>query len=197
MKETSSRFLLTSLSFPCPDVRDIDGKRRDDVVAKIRQSAMTIAERRNAQLANFQIVNQDPPALSGDNIVQAVVSATEDLGFKYKLMKSRAYHDSLFMARSSSLSSLHREIIPEFPKSGQCCISTVTADDLLPPSSDSKFETELGIDFFRILLNPFLTFASQTLILFCSCCRLSPMGMIFIPCYKGAYSSMQPSFPSN
>ncbi|CAM6106835.1 unnamed protein product [Calypogeia fissa] len=85
------------------DVRDIDGKRRDNVVTKIRQSAFTIAEKRNVQVTNFQIVNQDPPAQSGDNIVQAAVSATEELGFQYKLMKSRAYHDSLFMARISPM----------------------------------------------------------------------------------------------
>jgi ureidoglycolate amidohydrolase len=81
------------------DVRDIDGKRRDEVVEKIRHSAFTIAEKRSAQVTNFQIVNQDPPAQSGDNILKAAVSATEELGFQFKFMKSRAYHDSTFMAR--------------------------------------------------------------------------------------------------
>jgi ureidoglycolate amidohydrolase len=81
------------------DVRDIDLARRDKVVAGIRASAEAIAKRRNVRITNFEIVNQDPPAQSGEKIVQAARQAAESLGLEYKLMISRAYHDSLFMAR--------------------------------------------------------------------------------------------------
>lgn len=81
------------------DVRDIDEARRDKVVAGIRASASSIAQKRNVRLTKFEIVNQDPPAQSGANIVQAARQAAESLGLEYKLMISRAYHDSLFMAR--------------------------------------------------------------------------------------------------
>lgn len=81
------------------DIRDIDEARRDKVVAGIRASAEAIAKKRNVRITNFEIVNQDPPAQSGENIVQAARQAAESLGLEYKLMISRAYHDSLFMAR--------------------------------------------------------------------------------------------------
>lgn len=81
------------------DIRDIDEARRDKVVAEIRASAEWIAKRRNVRITNFDIVNQDPPAKSGEKIVEAAKQAAESLGVEYKLMISRAYHDSLFMAR--------------------------------------------------------------------------------------------------
>lgn len=85
------------------DIRDIDEKRRDKVVEGIRASATSIANSRHVRLTEFNVVNQDPPAQSGDVIVGAVKQAAELLGLKYKLMISRAYHDSLFMARISPM----------------------------------------------------------------------------------------------
>ncbi|KAK6122709.1 hypothetical protein DH2020_043545 [Rehmannia glutinosa] len=51
----------------------------------------------------FKIVNQDPPALSEDSIIKASESACQELNLSYKKMISRAYHDSLFMARISPM----------------------------------------------------------------------------------------------
>ncbi|XP_024384568.1 ureidoglycolate hydrolase [Physcomitrium patens] len=85
------------------DIRDIDEARRDKVVEGIRASAEAIAKKRNVILTNFDIVNQDPPALSGGQIVEAAEQAADSLGLEYKLMISRAYHDSLFMARISPM----------------------------------------------------------------------------------------------
>jgi ureidoglycolate amidohydrolase len=45
------------------------------------------------------VINQDPPASCSSNIIQAVTQSAEDLGLGVKHMVSRAYHDSLFMAR--------------------------------------------------------------------------------------------------
>ncbi|CAK9318707.1 unnamed protein product [Citrullus colocynthis] len=81
------------------DTRDIDEERRNAVIKKIRESGNAIAKRRRVKLSEFKIINQDPPAHSEKSIVEAMVSATKDLNLTHKLMISRAYHDSLFMAR--------------------------------------------------------------------------------------------------
>ncbi|CAI9776883.1 unnamed protein product [Fraxinus pennsylvanica] len=85
------------------DTRDIDEKRRNVVIEKIHQSALSISENRGVKLSEFKIVNQDPPALSEDLITMATESACQELNLTYKKMISRAYHDSLFMARISPM----------------------------------------------------------------------------------------------
>lgn len=45
------------------------------------------------------LVNQDPPATCSPDITAAVANAAAALGLSTKRMVSRAYHDSLFMAR--------------------------------------------------------------------------------------------------
>ncbi|ONK64422.1 uncharacterized protein A4U43_C07F25730 [Asparagus officinalis] len=85
------------------DTRDIDEKRRNNVVEKVHQSAVSIAEKRRVRLSKFQIINQDPPALSAESIIRAMTIAAEKLNLSHKLMISRAYHDSLFMARISPM----------------------------------------------------------------------------------------------
>ena len=81
------------------DTRDIDEERRNIIIEKIRQSASTIAKNRRVKLSEFKIINQDPPALSEKSIIQAMEAASKELNLTHKLMISRAYHDSLFMAR--------------------------------------------------------------------------------------------------
>ncbi|CAI9118272.1 OLC1v1019815C1 [Oldenlandia corymbosa var. corymbosa] len=81
------------------DTRDIDEERRNSVVDKIYQSALSISKRRGVKLSQFNIVNKDPPALSDELIIKAAESASRELNLTYKKMISRAYHDSLFMAR--------------------------------------------------------------------------------------------------
>ncbi|GIL88575.1 hypothetical protein Vretimale_15306 [Volvox reticuliferus] len=80
------------------DIRDIDGPRRDGVVAAVLNSAEQIADQRKVRVAS-RIINQDPPATSHPNIVEAVATSADALGLSTKRMVSRAYHDSLFMAR--------------------------------------------------------------------------------------------------
>ncbi|CAL5416359.1 unnamed protein product [Camellia sinensis] len=81
------------------DTRDIDENRRNNVIEKIHQSALSIAKKRGVKLSDFKIVNQDPPALSDESIIEAMEAASKELNLSHKLMISRAYHDSLFMAR--------------------------------------------------------------------------------------------------
>ncbi|KAK9724403.1 hypothetical protein RND81_05G069900 [Saponaria officinalis] len=85
------------------DTRDIDETRRNAVVKKIHQSAVEIAKKRNVKLSGFEIVNQDPPAAADEKIIKSMEAASRDLNLDYKLMVSRAYHDSLFMARISPM----------------------------------------------------------------------------------------------
>ncbi|KAG2439474.1 hypothetical protein HXX76_004828 [Chlamydomonas incerta] len=80
------------------DIRDIDGPRRDQVVAAVLKSAEEIAEKRNVRMSS-RIINQDPPATCHADIVEAVAASAGALGLSTKRMVSRAYHDSLFMAR--------------------------------------------------------------------------------------------------
>jgi ureidoglycolate amidohydrolase len=83
----------------CTDIRDIDEKRRNGVIEKVQQSAIDISKTRGVKLSEFKIINQDPPALSDKLVVNAMEFAAKQLALQYKLMISRAYHDSLFMAR--------------------------------------------------------------------------------------------------
>ncbi|XP_042429397.1 ureidoglycolate hydrolase-like [Zingiber officinale] len=85
------------------DTRDIDMERRNIVIEKIQQSAIRIAKERGVELSQFEIVNQDPPALCDGSIISAMKAASQHLNLSHRLMISRAYHDSLFMARVSPM----------------------------------------------------------------------------------------------
>jgi ureidoglycolate amidohydrolase len=69
------------------------------VIEKVHESAINISQKRRVKLSEFNIVNQDPPALSDKSVIDAMEFATEQLNMSHKFMISRAYHDSLFMAR--------------------------------------------------------------------------------------------------
>jgi ureidoglycolate amidohydrolase len=45
------------------------------------------------------VINQDPPATCAPDITSVVEASAQALGLSTKHMVSRAYHDSLFMAR--------------------------------------------------------------------------------------------------
>lgn len=85
------------------DTRDINEIRRNTVIEKIHQSAIEIAKSRGVRLSKFEIINQDPPALSEELIIKTMEAAAQELNLTHKLMISRAYHDSLFMARISPM----------------------------------------------------------------------------------------------
>jgi N-carbamoyl-L-amino-acid hydrolase len=80
------------------DVRDTDEARRDGVLDEIRSACREVEARRGVKIA-IEVVNADSPAESGAAIVDAIVQSADELGLPYKKMVSRAYHDSLFMAR--------------------------------------------------------------------------------------------------
>jgi ureidoglycolate amidohydrolase len=80
------------------DVRDIDLAPRDRVVEQIRRAVTQVAHRRGLA-AEIDVLNADPPARAAEEIIRAVGSACRRLGLECLPMVSRAYHDSLFMAR--------------------------------------------------------------------------------------------------
>eukprot|EP00798_Chlamydomonas_sp_ICE-L_P014523 gene14524-20554_t len=80
------------------DIRDIDQARRDKIVESVKASAEEIAKRRKVRFS-IKMMNQDPPATCADEIIDAVSEAAETLNLSTKKMVSRAYHDSLFMAK--------------------------------------------------------------------------------------------------
>ncbi len=79
------------------DVRDIDGARRDGVLAQINRAADEIAARRKVSLRQ-EILNADPPAQCDRDLVAAIERACQAHGLTHERMISRAYHDSLFMS---------------------------------------------------------------------------------------------------
>ena len=78
------------------DVRDIDGARRDRVLARIEAACAEIAAQRGVRIGK-RVVNADPPAACDVGVIAALERAAGDRG--HQKMVSRAYHDSLFMAR--------------------------------------------------------------------------------------------------
>lgn len=80
------------------DVRDTDAARRDGVLAAIRDACDQLSARRQLLIVTTPI-NTDPPATSDGVIVDTVELAATDAGLTSQRMVSRAYHDSLFVAR--------------------------------------------------------------------------------------------------
>ncbi len=80
------------------DIRDTDPERREGVLGELRASIEEIAARRDVRIVE-ELVNADLPAQSSNEIVETIELACAELGVRSRRMVSRAYHDSLFMAR--------------------------------------------------------------------------------------------------
>ena len=80
------------------DIRDIDLATRDGVVADVRKAIEQVTARRQLRFVT-DVLNADEPASAGAEVLAAIQSACQRLALPCKLMVSRAYHDSLFMAR--------------------------------------------------------------------------------------------------
>jgi N-carbamoyl-L-amino-acid hydrolase len=87
------------------DIRDIDGTRRDRVLDALKATCAEVASRRGVAITT-DLVNADPPAACDPAILAAMETAALDAGKTYKRMVSRAYHDSLFMARIAPMAML-------------------------------------------------------------------------------------------
>ena len=80
------------------DLRDIDGENRDSVLHSIQDVIQHVAAERSVR-ATFEVLNADPPAIADQGIVDTIERMAASLGHTSQRMVSRAYHDSLFMAR--------------------------------------------------------------------------------------------------
>jgi len=80
------------------DVRDVAPEPRDRAIAAIRDAVVEICGRRHVQ-ADVELINADPPATCDTGVVGAIMAACSHTGLHHQVMVSRAYHDSLFMAR--------------------------------------------------------------------------------------------------
>jgi ureidoglycolate amidohydrolase len=87
------------------DIRDTDGQRRDRVIDAV-QSACNDTSARRCVAIRAETVNADPPATCDPVILAAMEEAARRAGKSCIRMVSRAYHDSLFMARIAPIGML-------------------------------------------------------------------------------------------
>lgn len=87
------------------DIRDIDGQRRDQVLAMLQAKCDEVASLRCVAIST-ELVNADPPAACDPAILAALELSAQAAGKTWKKMVSRAYHDSLFMARIAPVAML-------------------------------------------------------------------------------------------
>jgi ureidoglycolate amidohydrolase len=80
------------------DARDIDLTRRDNVLRKISAACDDVAARRQLRV-RIEPLNADAPAQCALNVVDVIAQACDDHRLSWHRMISRAYHDSLFLAR--------------------------------------------------------------------------------------------------
>ena len=80
------------------DVRDIEGGRRDAVLAAIRQACADIAARRRVAIV-LETINADAPCQCAPAVIEAITAAAAARGLGAAALISRAYHDALFMSR--------------------------------------------------------------------------------------------------
>jgi ureidoglycolate amidohydrolase len=87
------------------DIRDTDPARRESVMQAVRRDVDSIAARRQVRISEA-LVNADEPAICSPHIVGVIDDVCRGYGITAKHMVSRAYHDSLFMARISPIAMI-------------------------------------------------------------------------------------------
>ena len=87
------------------DVRDIDPARREGVMQSVRRDVEAIGKRREVRIAE-SLVNADDPATCSPHIVEVIDQVGRAAGVAPKHMVSRAYHDSLFLARIAPIAMI-------------------------------------------------------------------------------------------
>ena len=80
------------------DLRDTDLSTRETARAQIERAVTEICERRGVR-GTIETINADPPAACAETIVELILQKAQAGGAGSARMISRAYHDTLFMAR--------------------------------------------------------------------------------------------------
>jgi N-carbamoyl-L-amino-acid hydrolase len=87
------------------DIRDTDPARREAVMQAVRRDCDVLRQRRKVTITE-DLVNADAPAQSSPHTVQLLEEICAERGIACKKMVSRAYHDSLFMARIAPIAMI-------------------------------------------------------------------------------------------
>jgi ureidoglycolate amidohydrolase len=87
------------------DIRDTDPLRRESVMQAVRRDADELRARRGVKVSEL-LVNADQPAMSSPHIVETIDAVCRGYGLTPKRMVSRAYHDSLFLARIAPIAMI-------------------------------------------------------------------------------------------
>jgi ureidoglycolate amidohydrolase len=87
------------------DIRDTDLRRRDRVMQTIETACDSIAAERNVSI-HFDLLNADAPADCAPAIIEALSQSCRKHSVNFMPMVSRAYHDSLFLARIAPVAML-------------------------------------------------------------------------------------------
>lgn len=87
------------------DVRDTDLARRDLVMCALGTAAKQISGRRSVSI-RIKLLNADAPAECAPDVMDALSASCRKHGQKFLPIISRAYHDSLFMARIAPVAML-------------------------------------------------------------------------------------------
>lgn len=87
------------------DVRDIDPARREGVMRALRSDIDALTRRRCVNVIET-VMNADEPARCSAHIVQVIDEACHEQNISPKHMVSRAYHDSLFLARVAPIAMI-------------------------------------------------------------------------------------------
>ena len=87
------------------DLRDTDLHRRDRVMRAIEIACSSISTERGVAV-NLELINADAPADCAPEIIEALSQSCRKHELNFLRMVSRAYHDSLFMARIAPVAML-------------------------------------------------------------------------------------------
>ncbi|HWO31624.1 MAG TPA: M20 family metallo-hydrolase [Candidatus Acidoferrum sp.] len=87
------------------DIRDTDLLRRDDVVRTLEATTQRVSSKRNVSI-HTELFNADAPADCDPAIIAALSESCCQHQLNFLPMVSRAYHDSLFMARIARVAML-------------------------------------------------------------------------------------------
>jgi N-carbamoyl-L-amino-acid hydrolase len=87
------------------DIRDTDLQRRDDVVRTLEATTKRVSSQRKVSI-HTELLNADAPADCDPAIIAALSESCHLHQLNFLPMVSRAYHDSLFMARIAKVAML-------------------------------------------------------------------------------------------
>jgi ureidoglycolate amidohydrolase len=87
------------------DIRDTDVDRRNGIMDRLHAKIASLQTARGVTVSE-ETINADQPSHSGVKILAALEEACKAENASYRMMVSRAYHDSNFMARVAPIAML-------------------------------------------------------------------------------------------